>query len=263
MKILIDDKNLSIVSSTVPVDPCEVLHTGTTLKPFKGVKHLSHWLAAQTPEDPSNNMNLFWDEQTGWLNHSDTSQCNVLKRVCFTCWHCHERAPSVCPVLSDNQAVQNLQPHARVSCGISAWGRARVPHPPRRDKGLDTEFKSTDVSFTPASWVQNVQIHSYSLTRASKWFLACIISAPKRERGKKSVAISAFSYDCDTEEQKLCSCSMEAMTSSCSEFWPQCSAHSSASVLACACTSVHTLDCTASLLVTGREAQAWLGGGDG
>lgn len=189
-------------------------------------------------------MNLFWDEQTGWLNRSDTRQCNVLNRVCFTCWHCHERAPSVCPVLSDYQAVQNLQPHARVSCGISAWGRARVPHPPRRDKGLDTEFKSTDVSFTPASWVQNVQIHSYSLTKASKWFLACIISAPKREREKKSVAISAFSYDCDTEEQKLCSCSsnskvesecsMEAMTSSCSEFWPQCPAHSSASVLVCA-----------------------------
>lgn len=164
-----------------------MLHTGTTEKSFfKGVKYLSHWLTAQTPEDLSDIMNLFWDEQTGWLNRSDTRQCNALNRVCFTCWHCHERAPSVCPVLSDNQAVQNLQPHARVSCGISAWGRARVPHPPRRDKGLDTEFKSTDVSFTPASWVQNVQIHSYSLTKASKWFLACIISAPKRGREKKA-----------------------------------------------------------------------------
>lgn len=253
-----------------------MLQTGPILKSFfSNVKYLSHWSVTQTPEALSNNMNLFWDKQTGWLNHRDTWQCNVLNPVCLAYWHCHECAPSVCPVLSDHQAVKNLQPHVHVSCSISAWRRACVPHPHRvgGGKGLDTKFKSTNVSFTPISWVQNVQIHSYSLTRASKWFLASIISAPKRGGEKKHGNISillwlwhtgAKTHCCSRSSKEESQRSVEAMTTSSSEFWPQCTAHLSASVCECAC--VHMCErayiTLHSELIGNRQRSAGMVGGE-
>lgn len=186
-------------------------------------------------------IHLFRDDQTWGVNLGETVQCS---RPCLPFLLTLQQTRSIglsCPVRLSS-GTKDLQPRVHVSCDISTWGKVRVPRPPHREREGWT--LSLSQQMFP---VQNVQIHAYSLTRASKWFSPSTISVPRGgESGKKKT----------WQHQHVLSTVTRSRQWSQKAQWRrwQLSPQSSGLNAQHVYVSVQALDCMASLLRTGERS---------